>query len=450
MKTVYLDYNATTPLDPHVLEAMLPFLRENFGNAASRQHALGRMALSAVDQARSQLAEAIGADEREIIWTSGATESNNLAIFGVAQWYKNKGKHIITSRVEHKAVIDTCRSLEQQGYEITWLTPDDTGRIAADQVRQSLRDDTILVSIMLANNEVGTINPIKEIGAICREQNIVFHTDAAQAAGKMPINVERLSADLLTLSAHKVYGPKGVGALYVRRKRPRIRLTPLIYGGGHERGMRSGTLNVPGVVGMGEAMWLATRDLKNDCRKMHQLRELLWSGLLPSTSCVLGGPDQATDPIDSLVSIHQDNSSEPRALARADASIDHAHNQPSQPSVSSHSQEKITLNGHPTDRLPNTLNVSFAGIDAEQLIHALDHIAVSSGSACTTASMESSYVLAAMGFDDRRIRSAVRFSLGRFTTKEEIDYTVSRVAECVAHLRRSRPTALDQDACRPT
>ncbi len=384
MKSVYLDNNATTPVDPRVLDAMLPYFRENFGNAASRNHRYGWVAEEAVDKAREQVAKVINASSKEIIWTSGSTEGNNTAILGVAHMYADKGKHLITCRIEHKAVIDPCKFLETQGYEVTWLEPDPTGRVSVEQVKQAMRDDTILVSLMFANNEVGTIHPIAEIGALCKQREIIFHTDATQAFGKVPIDVEAMGIDLLSMSAHKIYGPKGVGALYVRRKKPRVRLQPLIHGGGHERGMRSGTLNVPGIVGCGAAAETAMKDMPTESARIAGLRDRLWAGL------------------------------------------------------SEHLTE-ISRNGHPQHCLPNTLNVSFLYVEGESLMMGFSDIAVSSGSACTSASLEPSYVLKGLGLGDDLAHSSIRFSLGRFTTVEEIDYTIKEVVKAVNHLRNMSP-----------
>ncbi len=384
MRSVYLDNNATTPVDPRVLDAMLPYFRENFGNAASRNHRYGWVAEEAVDKAREQVATVINASSKEIIWTSGSTEGNNTAILGVAHMYADKGKHIITCRIEHKAVIDPCKFLETQGYEVTWLEPDRTGWVSVDQVKQAMREDTILVSLMFANNEVGTIHPIPEIGALCKERGVIFHTDATQAFGKVPIDVEAMGIDLLSLSAHKIYGPKGVGALYVRRKKPRVRLQPLIHGGGHERGMRSGTLNVPGIVGCGVAAEIALKDMPTDSVRITGLRDRLWAGL------------------------------------------------------SEHLTE-ISRNGNPQHCLPNTLNVSFLYVEGESLMMGFSDIAVSSGSACTSASLEPSYVLKGLGLGDDLAHSSIRFSLGRFTTEEDIDYTIKEVVKAVNHLRNMSP-----------
>lgn len=384
MRSVYLDNNATTPVDPRVLDAMLPYFKENFGNAASRNHQFGWTAEEAVEKARGQVAKVINATSKEIIWTSGATEGDNEAIIGIARMYADKGKHIITASIEHKAVIDPCKYLETQGFEVTWLEPDKTGQVTIDQVRDALREDTILVTLMFANNEIGTINPIGEIGALCKEKGVLFHTDATQAFGKVPIDVDAMGIDLLSLSAHKIYGPKGVGALYVRRKRPRVRLQPIIHGGGHERGMRSGTLNVPGIVGLGAAAEIALNEMEDEGRRIGALRDRLWAGL----------SEHLTD---------------------------------------------IFMNGHPEDRLPNTLNVSFLYVEGESMMMGMSDIAVSSGSACTSASLEPSYVLKGIGLGDDLAHSSIRFSLGRFTTEEEIDFTIKQVVDAVNHLRNMSP-----------
>jgi cysteine desulfurase len=363
---------------------MLPYIRDEFGNAASRSHRYGRAAQEAVEKARAQVATAINASDTEIVWTSGATESVNAALQGVAQSYAHKGKHIVTCLTEHRAVLDTCEFLESQGFEITRLEPDSFGRVDADQVRGAIRDDTILVSLMFANNETGTIHPIPEIGAACKEKQVFFHTDAAQALGRVPIDVQAMGIDLLSLSAHKVYGPKGVGALYVRRKDPRVRLQPIIFGGGHERGMRSGTLNVPGIVGCGSAVELAVYERPSESPRVEALRDRLWNALHTQLS-------------------------------------------------------DITINGHPEHRLPNTLNVSFRYIEGEVLMARIPDIAVSSGSACTSASPEPSHVLRAMGVPDDVAHGAIRFSLGRFTTDEEIGRTIEFVVKAVNQLRESSP-----------
>ncbi len=383
-KNVYLDNAATTPVDPRVLEAMLPYFRDEFGNAASRSHKFGWVAEEAVEAARGRVAAVIGAESKEIICTSGATESNNLAILGAARMYGDKGRHVITSLIEHKAVIDPCKFLQTQGFEVTFLQPNKQGRVSLEQVREVMRDDTILVSLMFANNEIGTIHPIGEIGALCHERGILFHTDATQAFGKTPIDVEAMQIDLLSASAHKIYGPKGVGALYVRRKKPRVRLEPVLYGGGHERGMRSGTLNVPGIVGFGEAARIARDEMPQESKRLAALRDRLWAGL----------SEHLTD---------------------------------------------IARNGDPEHCLPNIVNISFLYVEGESLMMGFSDIAVSSGSACTSASLEPSYVLKNIGLGDELAHSSIRFSLGRFTTKEEIDYTVDLVVKSVNHLRAMSP-----------
>jgi cysteine desulfurase len=381
---VYLDNNATTPVDPQVLEAMLPYFREKFGNAASRSHQFGWEAEQAVEHARQQVADVIGAEAKEIIWTSGATESNNLAIKGVAAMYQEKGRHIITQVTEHKAVLDPCKYLEQHGFQVTFLPVDRFGRIDLDQLVDAIRDDTILVSIMHGNNEIGTLQPIAEIGRICKERGILFHTDCCQTFGKVPINVEQMGIDLLSCSGHKIHGPKGVGALYVRRKRPRVRCEPVIHGGGHERGMRSGTLNVPGIVGMGKAAELCRLHMDTEPARIAALRDRLRDGILSQL-------------------------------------------------------DEVFLNGHPTERTPTNLNLSFAYVEGESLMMGFSEIAVSSGSACTSASLEPSYVLKALGVGDELAHSSIRFSLGRFNTVEEIDYTVQRVVQTVRRLRELSP-----------
>jgi cysteine desulfurase len=383
-KPIYMDYAATTPVDPRVLEAMMPYFTEHFGNAASRSHGFGWKAEKAVNKAREQVAALIGADPREIIWTSGATESNNIAIKGAAAMLKDRGNHLITQATEHKAVIDPCKYLETQGFRVTYLPVDSHGVIDLDQLAEAMTEDTILVSIMFANNEIGTIQPIAEIGRLCKQREVIFHTDATQAFGKLPINVEAMGIDILSCSAHKVYGPKGVGALYVRRKSPRVRCAPVLHGGGHERGMRSGTLNVPGIVGMGRAAEIAGREAESDAARLSGYRRCLWE--------------------------------------RISRDLDEVH-----------------LNGHPQHHLPNLLNVSFAYVEGESLMMAFDDIAVSSGSACTSASLEPSYVLKALGVGEELAHSSIRFSFGRFTTQEEIDYTAGRVAEAVNKLREMSP-----------
>ena len=379
MRPVYLDNAATTPLDPRVLEAMLPYLREHYGNAASRHH-LGRAAEDAVERARLQVADTIGAGGREIIWTSGATESNNLATQGVVRARGDGTWHIITQQTEHRAVLDPCEHLEQQGHRVTYLKVDNKGRIDPQDVASAIRDDTVLVSIMLANNEVGTVQPVAEVGRICKGRNLVFHTDAVQAFGKLPIDVEAMGVDLLSISGHKIYGPKGVGALYVRL-RPRAHCEPLLYGGGHQDGLRPGTLNVPGIVGLGAAAEIARSEMQDESRRLAQLRDRLWNGL----------NDRLAD---------------------------------------------ITRNGGPEHCLPNILNVSFADVEGETLLMGFDTLAVSSGSACGSKLLESSYVLRALGVDDELAASSVRFSLGRFTTEADIDFAIDQVTEAVTRLRQ--------------
>ncbi len=381
---VYLDYHATTPVDPQVLETMLPYFTQVFGNAASRNHEYGWTAEAAVEKARTQIAALIGATDKEIIFTSGATESNNLAITGVAEMYKDKGKHIITSAIEHKAVLDTCLALEQKGYEISYVPVDSTGRVDLDELRKLIRPDTILVSIMFANNEIGSINPVAEIGKLCKEKGVLFHTDAVQAAGKAEIDVQAQGIDLLSLTAHKIYGPKGVGALYVRRKGPRVRLSPIVHGGGHERGMRSGTLNVPGIVGFGKAAELAKKYLPEETARVKRLRDRLWAGIQEQL-------------------------------------------------------DEVYLNGHPEHRLPNNLNVSFAFVEGESLMMGMKELAVSSGSACTSASLEPSYVLKSIGVGEDLAHTSIRFGLGRFTTEEEVDFALKKVVATVRKLRDLSP-----------
>ena len=381
---IYLDYNATTPVDPRVLETMLPYLREKFGNAASRNHVFGWEAEKAVEKARGQVAEVIGAAAKDIVWTSGATESNNLAIKGAAWMYREKGRHIITQATEHKAVLDPCKYLEQEGYRVTVLPVASTGGIDLEQLAEAMSPDTILVSIMYANNEVGTVQPLAEIGQLCKQRGVLFHTDATQAFGKLPIDVEAMGIDLLSLSAHKIYGPKGVGALYVRRKNPRVRLAPVLHGGGHERGMRSGTLNSPGIVGLGAAAEIARAEMVGESKRLADLRDRLWQGL--------------ADELD-----------------------------------------EIQRNGDPEHGLPGTLNVSFAYVEGESLMMGFSNIAVSSGSACTSASLEPSYVLKALGVGEELAHSSIRFSLGRFTTAEEIDQAAKQVTATVKRLREMSP-----------
>ncbi|MBI2945028.1 MAG: IscS subfamily cysteine desulfurase [Candidatus Wallbacteria bacterium] len=381
---VYMDNHATTLVDPAVLEAMLPYFREHFGNAASRTHAFGWTADEAVEKARAQVARLVGASAREIVFTSGATESNNLALKGVAEAYRTVGDHIVTVSTEHRSVLDVCRRLAEQGARVTVLDVDGAGLIDPDEVRRALTERTILVSVMAANNEVGVLGAIGQIGALCRERGVLFHTDATQAAGKVALDVEADCIDLMSLSGHKMYGPKGVGALFVRRSRPRVKLAPLLDGGGHERGMRSGTLNVPGIVGMGKAAELAGELRELESARLTVLRDRLFRGICEKL-------------------------------------------------------DGVTLNGDAVRRLPGNLNISFASIDSEALISALHDVAVSSGSACTSATLEPSHVLRAMGMEDRRIHSSIRFGLGRFNTEEEVEHVIRRVVDSVRSLRAMAP-----------
>jgi cysteine desulfurase len=397
-KGIYMDSHATTPVDPRVLEVMLPFFGDTFGNAASRTHAFGWEAEQAVDTARAQAARLVNAKPKDIVWTSGATESDNLAIQGVVEFYKDKGTHVVTQVTEHKAVLDTCRHLERTGKAtVTYLPVDKYGMIDLDDLRKAITDRTVLVSIMFVNNEVGTIQPVAEIGKICRERGVLFHCDAVQGASLLPIDVEAMSIDLMSLSAHKMYGPKGVGALYVRSKAPRVRLTPIIFGGGHERGMRSGTLNVTGIVGFGKAAELAQTSMADEAQRIAALRQRLHDGIF--------------------------------------SQLDEVH-----------------LNGHPVHRHPGNLNVSFAYVEGESMlmglngsVHALASsaslppIAVSSGSACTSATLEPSYVLKALGVGDDLAHTSIRFGLGRFNTQEEVDYVAERVVSEVRRLRELSP-----------
>jgi cysteine desulfurase len=381
---IYFDYSATTPVDPRVAEKMVECLTldGNFGNPASRSHLFGWKAEEAVETARRQVADLVNADPREIVWTSGATESDNLAVKGVAHFYQKKGKHIITSKIEHKAVLDPCRQLEREGFEVTYLDPDSEGLISPEKVAEAFRDDTILVSLMHVNNEIGTITDIEAIGEMTRERGIIFHVDAAQSAGKVDIDLSRMKVDLMSFSAHKAYGPKGIGALYVRRK-PRIRLEAMMHGGGHERGMRSGTLPTHQIVGMGEAFHLAKMELSADNQKMLALRDRLWAGLKD--------------------------------------------------------MEEVHVNGSFEQRVPANLNVSFAFVEGESLLMSLKDLAVSSGSACTSASLEPSYVLRALGLSDELAHSSIRFSFGRFTTNEEIDFAIEQIKVAVHKLRELSP-----------
>ena len=381
---IYMDNNSTTRCDPRVVEAMLPYFTEKFGNAASRSHAYGWEAESAVEESRDQIAGVIGASPKEVIFTSGATESNNLAIKGVAAMYKKKGNHIVTQATEHKAVLDTCKRLERDGFQVTYLPVDKYGQVHAEQVKEALTDKTILVSVMAANNEIGTVQPIGAIGKLCKERGVLFHTDAVQAVGKIPLDVEAMGIDLLSLTAHKIYGPKGIGALYVRKKDPRVRLEPQIDGGGHERGMRSGTLPVPMIVGLGTACDIARREMAEETARTFALRERLRKGIM-----------------DVLPESY--------------------------------------LNGHPTERLPGNANISFAYVEGEGLMMGIKDVAVSSGSACTSASLEPSYVLRALGVGDELAHSSIRFGLGRFNTEAEVDFVVNLVTREVNRLREMSP-----------
>ncbi len=381
---VYLDYHATTPMDKRVLNEMLPYFTEHFGNAASRSHAFGWEAEEAVEKARGQVASLIGASEKEIIFLSGATEADNLALVGVAEMYKDKGNHIITTAIEHKAILDTSKYLESKGYQVTFLPVDKFGLISIDDLKNAITDKTILISIMWANNEIGTLQDLKTIGKIAKERGIIFHTDAVQGIGKIPFNVNEMGVDLVSITAHKMYGPKGVGALYVRRKNPRVRLAEQIHGGGHERGMRSGTLNVPAIVGFGKAAEIAQQEMETESKRILRMRDRMHKAI--------------TDAI-----------------------------------------PEVYLNGHPTERLPGNLNLSFAYIEGESMIMALKDLAVSSGSACTSASLEPSYVLKAIGVGEELAHTSIRFGLGRYTTDAEVDFAISRVVENAQRLRELSP-----------
>jgi cysteine desulfurase len=397
-RAVYMDNNSTTPVDPRVLEAMLPYFGDVFGNAASRSHGFGWEAEKAVETGREQVARLIGAKAKDLIFTSGATESDNLAVRGVVEFYREKGNHVITQVTEHKAILDTCRALERKGLAtVTYLPVDRYGRVDPDDVRKAITDKTVLVTIMFANNEIGTVQPLAEIGKITRERGVLFHTDAVQGVGKLPLDVEAMNIDLLSLTAHKIYGPKGIGALYVRAKGPRVRLTPIIDGGGHERGMRSGTLNVPGIVGLGAACDLCRDGMADEAQRTLRLREKLREGFFSQL-------------------------------------------------------DEIYLNGHPTHRLPGNLNVSFAFVEGESLLMGLNGsvhpiaasasmppIAVSSGSACTSATLEPSYVLKALGVGDDLAHTSIRFGIGRFNTDEDVDYVIERVVSEVRRLRDLSP-----------
>jgi cysteine desulfurase len=385
MKTpIYFDNHATTPTDPRVVDAMLPYFTEKFGNAASRNHSFGWEAEKAVDNARKQIADLIGSTTKEIVFTSGATESDNLAIKGVAEMYAEKGNHIITAATEHKAVLDTCKKLEKHGYRVTYLPVKADGLVDLDMLRESITDKTILITLMYANNEIGVIQPVKDIGKIAHEKGVLFHTDGVQAVGKVPVNVIQDNIDLMSMSAHKIYGPKGVGALYVRRKSPRVQITAQMDGGGHERGMRSGTLNVPGIVGMGEACGICQREMPEESKRLRHLRDKL------------------------------KNTFE-REL------------------------DEVFINGSMEHRLPHNLNMSFAYVEGESLLMGINDVAVSSGSACTSATLEPSYVLKALGVGDDLAHTSIRFGLGRFNTEEEVDYVAGRVIEVVRKLRELSP-----------
>ncbi|MFA5243598.1 MAG: IscS subfamily cysteine desulfurase [Sulfuricella sp.] len=379
---IYLDYSATTPVDPRVAEQMIPYLTEKFGNPASRSHAFGWEADEAVENARKQVAGLVNADPKEIVWTSGATESNNLAIKGAAHFYSGKGKHLITVATEHKAVLDTCRELERQGYEVTYLIPESNGLIDLDKFTAAIRPDTILASVMYVNNEIGVIQDIPALGEICRSKGVIFHVDSAQASGKVVIDLQKLKVDLMSFSAHKIYGPKGIGALYVRRK-PRIRLEAQMHGGGHERGMRSGTLPTHQIVGMGEAFRIAKEEMAAENERTRMLRDRLYNGLKEI--------------------------------------------------------EEVYINGDMDNRVPHNLNISFSFVEGESLIMAIKDLAVSSGSACTSASLEPSYVLKSLGHSDELAHSSIRFSIGRFTTEEEIDYAIQLLRNKIGKLRELSP-----------
>jgi cysteine desulfurase len=381
---IYMDNHATTRTDPRVLEEMLPYFGDTFGNAASRNHEFGWVAEQGVEQARERIAKLIGANTKEVIFTSGATESDNLAIKGVAEMYREKGNHVITQATEHKAVLDTCKRLEKYGFRVTYLPVQKDGRIDLDDLKRTMDDKTILVSIMTANNEIGVLQPIREIGALCHERGVLFHTDAVQAVGKVPFHVIQDNVDLASISAHKFYGPKGVGALYVRRKNPRVQLVAQIDGGGHERGMRSGTLNVPGIVGLGKAAAIATEEMAEEGKKLGALRDRL-------KDKIMGQLDE------------------------------------------------VYINGSTEHRLPNNLNISFAYVEGESLLMGINDIAVSSGSACTSATLEPSYVLKALGAGDDLAHSSIRFGIGRFNTEAEVDYVAERVVDTVNRLRELSP-----------
>ncbi len=381
---IFMDYHSTTPVDPRVLEAMLPYFTDKFGNAASKNHSFGWEAEEAVNQAREQIAQLISCHPKEVVFTSGATESDNLALKGVASMYREKGNHIITVVTEHKAILDTAKRLEKEGFSVTYLPVQQDGLIDLELLKSSITDQTILISVMLANNEIGVIQPIAEIGQIAKERGILFHTDAAQGVGKIPVNVDAMGIDLMSFSGHKIYGPKGIGGLYVRRKNPRVRIMAMMDGGGHERGMRSGTLNVPMIVGLGEACAIAEKEMIQEGLRLTQMRKKLQDHIMGEL-------------------------------------------------------DEVYLNGHPENRLPQNLNMSFAYVEGESLLMGLKEIALSSGSACTTATLEPSYVLRALGVGSDLAHSSLRFGLGRFTTDEEIEYVGKRVVEAVNRLREMSP-----------
>jgi cysteine desulfurase len=381
---IYMDNHATTPVDPRVLEAMLPYFNDKFGNAASRNHEFGWVAEEAVENARGQIARLINATPKEIIFTSGATESTNLAIKGVAEMYREKGNHIITQVTEHKATLDTCKRLEKYGYEVTYLPVEKDGRINLDDLRRAITPKTILISIMYANNEIGVLQPVEEIGKIAKEKGVFFHVDGVQAVGKVPVDVQKEGIDLMSISGHKIYGPKGVGALYVRRKNPRVQLAAIIDGGGHERGMRSGTLNVPGIVGLGKACEICQKEMATEGERMRGLRERLKDAIFSQL-------------------------------------------------------DEVFINGSMVHRLPNNINISFAYVEGESLLMGINDVAVSSGSACTSATLEPSYVLKALGVGEDLAHTSIRFGLGRFNTEEEVDYVANRVIDTVKRLRELSP-----------
>ena len=396
---IYMDHHATTPVDPRVMEAMEPYFTRIFGNAASRNHVFGWEAEAAVEEARSQIAGAIGAQPKEIVFTSGATEADNLALTGAARAYRTRGDHIVTAKTEHSAVLDTCRALEREGFAVTYLDPERDGTLPPERVRKAITDRTVLVSVMHANNEIGVVQDLAAIGEACRERGVLFHSDAVQAFGKVPLDVEGMRLDLVSLSAHKLYGPKGVGALYVRNRGPRVRLAPLLFGGGHERGFRSGTLNVPGIVGFGKASEIAVSEREGEARRLRQLRERLAKGMTGTIEGVtLNGP--------ALPAIGPDGS---------------------------------LLSGQSDRRLPGNLNLSFAHVEGEALLIGMKDVAVSSGSACTSATLKPSHVLKAIGVPDELAHASIRFGLGRWNTAEEMDFAVEAAAKTVRRLREMAP-----------